>query len=143
MSRSLAENLNILYQAEYASLIPRLAESTVFVSWASADEAAVLEDILCEENEHSAWLVEELARVGESPVPPPPDAGTTNLHFLQLDFVMPQVINDLKGRLALYSRVSPQLSQYPEASLAARKIAARHQAHLEALQKMAEGLAAG
>ena len=34
----------------------------------------------------------------------------------------------------------PQLSQYPEASLAARKIAARHQAHLEALQKMAEGL---
>ena len=55
-------------------------------------------------------------------------------------FVMPQVINDLKARIALYGRVAPELSRHPEASLAARKIVARHQTHLEALEKMVEGV---
>ena len=88
-SLNLSKSLDDLCHAEQRSMLPRLQESTVFVSWASADEAEAVREMVEQEQEHIAWLVEMISALGESPTPCTADVRTTSIHYLQLDAIMP------------------------------------------------------
>jgi hypothetical protein len=138
----LASTLQRLCHAEQTSLISRLAESVVFVSWASADDADLLRRMVAEEHEHVVWMVELLDTIGESLTPFRPDAQSTSLHFLELHFLMPQVLAIKEQMIAEYSRSAGGVSYHPEAGDLIRRITARHDSHLSLLKQMSTSVSA-
>ncbi len=63
-------------------MLPRLRESVVFVSSASADDAGAVAGMIEQEQEHVAWLAEMILGLGESPTPCTADVHTTSMHYV-------------------------------------------------------------
>ncbi len=139
-SLNLTKTLDDLCHAEQRSLSPRLRESTVFVSWASTDEAEAVGEMVAEEHEHLGWLVEMISDLGESPTPCTADLHTANIHYLELDAMMPQLIQNKKQLISAYERASVVVSSDPAASDLVARIAERHKTHLARLEQMADNL---
>ncbi len=138
--QNLSNILDRLAHAEQRSLIPRLHEATVKVSWSSADQADALGGMVAEECEHVAWLTELIVEFGESPTPWTADLRTTSWHFVELDYLIPRVIEDKRNLIRFYEDTAPQLSPSPEAALLVGRIIERHRSHLAALEKMSPDL---
>jgi hypothetical protein len=135
------EILNTLFAAERRSLVPRLAEMSNFVSWASADDLGVVKRMIAEESEQQQWLVEQIARCGGGVYPTAADVTTANLHYLDLQTVMPRVIASTESLVGLYDNPSQRASRRsdaltPEAAALIGRIAQRHQAHLQQLRTL-------
>lgn len=137
-SLDLTKTLDDLCHAEHRSLSPRLCESTVFVSWASAEGADVVRDIVAEEREHLGWLVAMISNLGESPTPCTADVNTANIHYLELDAMTPRLIQDKKDLITTYERASSAVSSDSAASELVARIAERHKTHLASLEQMAD-----
>ena len=90
------ETLNELYAACRRSPLPRLAESNVFLSNASAAESELVLRMLAEQREHEARLIAEINRCGGGLYPASPDPTSGNLHFLSLHAILPQAIAGLE-----------------------------------------------
>ena len=129
--------LNDLLQQEERSLLPRLRESTVFVSWASAGEHVVVERMIDEANEHRGWLVAAIIRLGGEPLPGLADIRSASIHFLELDFVLPQVVESHRGLLSVYEAAASEASLNPVTSEVVSRIIERHRKHGEQLDELA------
>ena len=135
-SLDLSKSLDDLCHAEQRSMLPRLAESTVFVSWASNDEADALREMIQQEREHVAWLVGMIDDLGESPTPCTADPRTTSMHYVELDYLIPGVIQSKENLIRTYEHQAPDLAPDPAAANLLSKIIERHQAHLSKLKAL-------
>jgi hypothetical protein len=109
------EILNELLQAQAASLLPRLSEATPFISWAEADEIALVRRLIAEERAHQAELGACIASAGGALTPVLGDITSADVHYLALDFLLPRIIAD-KARLArVYEAAASRLAQQLEA----------------------------
>jgi len=127
--------LNQLYAAECRSLLPWLAKTGVFVSWATAADVAVLRQMVEEEREHLAWLVEALDRCHGTLYPVGPDPHTGHLNYLDLQTLLPRVVHSVETLIKVYQEAGRQ----PLADAAieiVNRILQRHQRHLEQLKKL-------
>lgn len=139
-SLDLTKTLDDLCHAEHRSLSPRLCESTVFVSWASAEEADAVRDIVTEEQEHLGWLVAMISDLGESPTPCTADLHTANIHYLELNAMTPRLIQNKKNLITTYEQASVLVSSDSAASELVARIAERHKTHLARLEQRANNL---
>ncbi len=139
-SRNLSKTLDRLSHAEQRSMLPRLRESVVFVSWASADEANAVAGMIEEEQEHVAWLVEMMLSLGETPTPCTADMHTTSIHYVELNYMMPRVIQSKRNLIGFYAQNAAVLSASAEAPALVARITERHKAHLAQLNQMTGSL---
>jgi hypothetical protein len=129
------EILNELLQAQAASLLPRLSEATPFISWAEADEIALVRRLIAEERAHQAELGACIASAGGALTPVLGDITSADVHYLALDFLLPRIIAD-KARLArVYEAAASRLAPGTEpGQLVAQQLEAQRN-HLAALKR--------
>jgi len=121
-------------------MLPRLGESVLFVSRASANDAEAVAGMIEQEREHVAWLVEMMADLGESPTPCTADVHTTSMHYVELTCVMPRVIQSKRNSIAFYEQNAAAVSTSAEASALVARITERHKSHLAQLNEMTGSL---
>lgn len=136
-AQQVARMLDDCLRAEQHSLLPRLAQCAVFLSWASADEHYAARQMVSEEQEHMAWLVNMINELGETPTPAHANIRTTSLHFVELQYVMPQIVQDKQQLVRSYETASGRLAGNTDATQLLNKIVTRHRMHLETLQAIA------
>lgn len=137
-NQSAIEILNELLMHESQSLLSRLGESTVFVSWACADEQQIVSSMIQEETQHRAWLVEAIRDLGGDPLPVRADIQSTNVHYLDLSFVLPRALKDRNRLLASYESAAAQIGSNPRAGSVIAKIAERHRKHIRELSTISD-----
>jgi len=130
--------LNELLADELRSLLARLRESTVRVDWGSANESQAVDSMIDEEMEHRAWLADALHDVGGDPAPVTADIGSSNVHYLKLSYVMPQVVEERRRSLGHFESAAAQLTGNDRASSVVTKIIERKRRHVEHLTQLTE-----
>jgi hypothetical protein len=128
------EMLNRLLAAEYATMIPRLAEAEPFVRPAMTAARAVVQRLIAAYAGHIRGLVEMLLSLRGSPVTPRCSAGATSLHYADLASILPAVVADLRKLVALYE-AAPATGRDPVDALIGR-ILADHRRDLAELDRL-------
>ncbi len=127
------EILNELLDQQSRSTLPRLGESEVFFTRASADERIAVQRMIDEDVEHRAWLVDAIIDLGGNPLPVRASIHSSNIHYLDLDYLLPAVHDDRKGIVAAYESAASQVGANPRAAEVIAKIATRLKRHIEQL----------
>ncbi len=135
---AIIEILNELLHHESRSLLPRLKESTVFVTWASAGDHRDVSVMIEEEMEHRTWLAEAIYDLGGEPVPVSPDIRTSNFHYLGLSYLLPKVLEDRKRSLAIDESAAEQVASNERAARVVAEIISRKHRHVERLSELVE-----
>lgn len=133
--------LNDLLAATKNSPLAHLSESATFFSFADADLAEMFQTMIVEEKEHAAALADLLLDLGAGPRPAPPDVHTAELHYLELQFLLPRVLKSEEGLLAAYESARAGLTgaespQAPRALEVVSRLEARQRRHVEILGKL-------
>ena len=136
MDRKTIDIVQELLAAEQASIALRLAESTLFVAPPSAAEASALGRIAGEINEHSAWLVDVLARAGRSPGPRISNLSTADLHFQEISFALPRLTADLTRLAQLCERAATGVATDQAVAPVVARMTDRHRKHLATLETL-------
>ena len=136
MDRKTIDIVQELLAAEQASIALRLAESTLFVAPPSAAEASALGRIAGEINEHSAWLVDVLARAGRSPGPRIRNLSTADLHFQEISFALPRLTADLTRLAHLCERAATEVASDQAVTAVVARMTERHRKHVETLEAL-------
>jgi hypothetical protein len=134
--------LNELLAVESSNLLPRLAESNAFISWASADEVDAVARMVAEERAHVEWLVELILDLRGSPAPRVGSIDTAALHYVELHNLLPRIERAEAEVLKRYESLAPAVASEPRAAARVAKIAARHRDHLEQLRRIMRNHAA-
>ena len=134
--RAVVEVLNELLQAESAGLGQRLGESQPFAHLASVERLAAVQSCAAESREHVAWLSELIVSLRGVPAPHSPDAYTTDLHYLQVDALLPRVIADCEKLIAAYNAAAARLADSPPATDLLTRIRTRHEKQLKILKDL-------
>ena len=137
-TRVVVSILNQLLAAEARTLVPRLAEAGPFVSWASADEQALVRRLVADEREHQAALVDCILSADGVPAPVTANPDTARLHFLDLHALLPRILADKQRLVGLYRAAEAQLDPGSDAHRLAQQLAAAQRDHLARLQQLAE-----
>lgn len=125
--------LNALLERESRSVLPRIREANPFVTWASAAERRMIDDMIREETEHRAWLVDAIRDLGGEPLPVSADIASTNIHFLDLSYVLPTVLEDRTRVLTAYETAASQAGTSPLAADVIARITDRHRRQIDRL----------
>ncbi|NOT00058.1 MAG: hypothetical protein HOP29_05480 [Phycisphaerales bacterium] len=128
--------LNDLLAEETRSLLPRLHESIVFVSWPSADEQSAVARMIAEQREHPAWLVAAMNDLGGNPVPALPDIRSTNFHFVELSSVLPRILAEERRLLRAYESAGATIGDNVRAAQVIARVAERRRRHIDALARL-------
>lgn len=128
--------LNDLLAEETRSLLPRLHESTVFVSWPSADEQSAVARMIAEQREHPAWLVAAMMELGGSPGPVLPDIRSANFHFVELSSVLRRILAEERRLLRVYESAAATVGDNERAGQVIARVAERRGRHIEALARL-------
>ena len=129
--------LNALRRKEAASLLFRLAESTVFVPPKSAGGHAMVQRIIEEEAEHRRWLDQTILELGGNLIPCRADITSADVHYVEWRALVPRVVADQRRLAAAYEAAASEVAGWPAAEIVAR-IAARHRDHAGQLERMLE-----
>jgi hypothetical protein len=132
--------LNTLLAAEYGCLVHRLGECTPFVTWPAAEDRTVVQQMLADAKRHQHDLINLILKLRGSPVPPAYPTYVGGVHYLNLSYLVPQVIAGLRGLVQLYERISP--TGHPESDALASRILSDHKRHLAELERLHSNLAA-
>ncbi len=127
--------LNELLAAEQTSIVERLLASTVFVSWASADEYPLVQRMTREVGEHCEWLGQLILDLRGGLHPRANDPASADLHYQELGSLLPRVIEDEKAIVAKYETAHPRLAAEPRAAEVVWSILARHREHIDQLTR--------
>ncbi len=131
-----AEILNLLHEAEMSSLLARLPELNLSVSWSSAEQFEVVKRLVADAREHRQWLIDAIEAAGSGVWPVTLDPRTANLHYLSLESIMPRLILDLRRLGQAYSDAMKQKPLTSEGAELIARIGPRYQTYLQQLQKM-------
>jgi len=127
--------LNEMLAAEYGSLIHRLAEASPNVTWPAAGDGALAQEMLEDVHRHQRSLVEMILKLRGSPVSPRYPTETGSVHYLNLSYLMPQVIASERSPVKAYESGMSRV-QHPEAMALVVQILDQHKRHLEALMRI-------
>jgi len=131
--REVHEVLNHLLRMERKGLIAHIVDSTLHVTWASAEEDLVLRRIVAEVREHQQWLVELLTALKGGIEPARPDPRIAEIHFVDVHSVLPRIIAHEQDIIARYESALKRLAGEPSAQEVASRILARHREHASCL----------
>lgn len=133
------QTLNRLLEAEYGSIVHRLAEADPFVTSAAADDQAAVRPMIAELNRHQRELTAMILKLRGAPVPPRYPTALGGVNYLSLTFLMPQVIAGTAKLVQTYQREGT--TGHPESDELIGRILQDHKRHLEELKAMHSNLA--
>lgn len=133
--------LNGLLALEQSALSRRLVEATVFVTRLALPEIELVRRMVRESDEHCAWLVALIIDLGGEPAPRGGDLRSADLHFQELHYLLPRVIEEAERVVRGYDRAVEQVAPEPRAARLVARILARRKASLEALRRVPAALA--
>ncbi len=128
--------LNDLLAYEKQSIVPRVRESTVFVSWASAEDKRTMDRLIQEQQEHEAWLVQAIIDLGGDPLPAWADIRTADMHFVEVHSLLPRLLNDAHRIVAAYEAAAAIVGTNPIASETVSRILERTRKHVDQLSAL-------
>lgn len=131
--------LNQLLAAEHRNLIRRLGESNPFVTWPAAEDRAVVERLLADTRHHQQALAGLILKLRGSPAPATYPTELGGVHYLNLSYLMPQVIAGVRELVRVYEGASG--TGHPEADVLISRILGDHTRHLSELERMHANLA--
>jgi hypothetical protein len=131
--------LNRMLRVEYGSLLCRLTDANPYITWNSAQDALLVGQMCADESQALGELVTAILDLRGAPVPRNYPISTGGVHFLSLDFLMPQVIASKKALVAAYESAPP--TGIPFADALKARILDQHRRHLAALQRLHSDLA--
>lgn len=140
-NENIVELLNDLLRRESRSVLPRLTESDSIVSWSSADEGIAVSRMIEEYADHRRWLVSAIQQIGGEPRPMLADIGTTHLHYLDLSFLLPHVLEDCTRNITAYEEAQPNVANNRIAGDVVARILEHHRHHRKRLASLTEHLA--
>ena len=128
--------LNELLAATEKSPHACLAEAGVFFSSTGTQEYEALQRIGEEEQRYTAELADLLLELGGSPALGTPDFQTAHLHFLDLNFVLTEVLRSKERLLAAGESALGQLPGSTPAYQLVCRITAAHREHIALLKRL-------
>ena len=128
--------LDELLTLEQRSLAPRLLESTVFVSDLSVAAFDVVRRMAHATGDHTAALTKLILDSGGIPGPRSSSLATADLHFQELQHILPRLVADQRASIRQYTLASQRLSDEPRALALVTRILQRHQQDLEKLREL-------
>ena len=130
--------LNDLLAATEQSPHARLAETGVFLSSGDTAKYDVIHRILKEEARFAAELAALLIELGGSPAPAPgaPNAHAARFHYLDLHFMLIQVLRSKEQLLAATESALESLTGNAKAHHLVFRITAAHREHIALLQEL-------
>jgi hypothetical protein len=137
------EILNELLALEKRNLLPRLKESTVFFTWASADEKRVVDRLTREQAEHESWLVGAINDLDGDPLPTWADIRSADIHYAEIHSLLPRLSRGAKELVAGYESAASEVAGNPVASQVVSRILQRTRAHADEIAGLAERVQAG
>jgi len=128
--------LNELLTLEQRSLALRLLESTVSVSSPSVPALVLVQRMAAATRDHGAALAKLILDLGGTPAPRRYLIATADLHFQDLQFVVPRLVANRGAIVRSYTFAAQSLSDEPRALALATRILQQHQQHLQALSEL-------
>ena len=132
------DTLNALRREEATSLLPRLAEATVFVPLGSAAGHVDLQRMIDDERQHLAWLDETVLDLDGNLAPLVRDIRSADLHYQEWQVLLPRLRDDQQRLACAFEAAAPRVARSPQAADAVSRIAARHHTHARQLERMLE-----
>lgn len=126
--------LNTLLEAEYGNLIQRLGEAAPHVDWPAAADSLLVQRMLEDHRRHERELAEMILRLRGSPIPPTYPTSVGGVHYLRLEYLMPQVIAGVKELIRTYETCGG--AAHPEADAVLARNLADHKRHLAELTRL-------
>jgi hypothetical protein len=137
-NRHTTDALAELLDAERQSLLQRVAESDPFITDDQQRLAEVIQQMALQQERHIADLGRMILELGGSPEPPAVRldlySQTAHMHYLRLDYLLPNLLDDVNRLLEHYRRLAEQLAPDSPAGQLVRRLRQSWQDHLEALE---------
>ncbi len=130
------DTLNDVLTAMEKSPHARLADTGVSILSAGTEECDAVHRILEQERHQAGKLAELLIELGGTPAFGVPDAQTAYLHYLDLHFLLTQVLRSKGQLLAVCESALEQLPASTRASQLVSEVATAHREHLASLQQL-------
>jgi hypothetical protein len=118
--------LNRLRRAETASLLSRLAESTIFVQPSETAAYAEVQRMIDAERQHLRRLDEVILALDGTVVPGRADIRSADLHYVTLSTTLHRVAQDQRRLMSTYEAAAPEVAESSRAASVVTQIAERH-----------------
>lgn len=128
--------LNDVLTAMEKSPCARLADTGVSILSAGTEECDMVHRILEQEGRYAGELAELLIELGGTPAFGVPDAQTARFHYLDLHFLLTQVLRSKEQLLAVCESALEQLPASTRASQLVAEVAAAHRQHIASVQQL-------
>ena len=137
-TQAIVDILNELLAFEQRNMVPRVLESTVFISRLSVETMNVVQEMARASAENGAWLADAIRELGGVVGGPRmTDTTSADLHYQDLHHVLPRLVADREALLHRYELVARRMGAEPRAVEAVQRILRRHQEELARLQQIA------
>ena len=130
--------LNELLAFEQRNMVPRVLESTVFISRLSIEAMNVVQKMARASAENGAWLADAIRELGGVVGTRMTDTASADLHFQDLHYVLPRLVADREALLHRYELAAHRMGAEPRAVEVVQRILRRHQEELARLQQIAD-----
>ena len=131
--------LNELLGAEQSYLLPRLAESGIFVTQPSTNDHVVIERMMGANAQRREALVSLIIESGGAPAPRETDLESADLHFQQLDLLLPRLLESTRAVAAKYDRAAGRVAAQMSAASLIAQHNAEHKTDIASLESMVAG----
>ena len=128
--------LNALLDAETRSLLARLGEAAPFVSWTAADEQALVEDLVEEQQQLKAALAECILSLAGSPTAGGADLTMGDLHYVELHHLMPRLVADQDRLVRACEVAAERVDADCDAGRLIGETRQTHEQHLDRLREL-------
>lgn len=130
----LIDLLNDLLAAEYGNMIQRLDECNPFVTWPAEEDRVIVTRMSADAKAYQRDLAALILKLRGSPRPPTFPTETGGVHYLNLSYLMPQVIAGVLSLIRAYEAAGG--TGQPEADGLMARILADHRRHLAELERL-------
>ena len=137
-TRAIVDILNELLAFEQRNMVPRVLESTVFISRLSVEAMTVVQAMARASAENGAWLADAIRELGGVVGPRMTDTTSADLHYQELHHVLPRLLADRESLLHRYKLAAHRVGAEPRAEEAVQRILRRHQEEFVRLQQIAD-----
>jgi hypothetical protein len=134
--------LNHLHAAEMDSVLPRLLELNVRVSFNSAPVLELVKKIAEAAREHREWLVDAIMDHRGTVWPVSLDLHTGSLHYVSLDSILPLLNTTISKLVAAYAQAAQDRSLTVQANDIVNRIQRRYAEFLQQLHSAQSRLTA-
>lgn len=131
--------LNELLGAEQSYLLPRLAESGIFVTQPSTKDHVVIERMTRGNARRREALASLIIESGGAPAPREADLESADLHFQQFDLILPRLLESTRAVAAKYVRAAGRVSAHMSAASLIAQHSAQHKDDIASLESMVAG----